>query len=77
MITAASGTDEGLDFAIQWKETEAATDFFESHRIVRALAPGNLFKRVDVLAPWVRLAYTLTGSSTPTFTFSVSLLRRE
>ena len=69
-VTAVSGTDPTIAFSIEWSPDgvrfgDAETpDTFASITATKVTA-----KPIVVKAPYYRLAWVITGTATPTFTF--------
>jgi len=69
LVTAASGTDETLDVTVQTSTDDSAWRTVASFTQATATGAEELF--FGELDRYVRLSWTIGGSDTPTFTFSV------
>lgn len=75
-VTAISGTNAKIGFALQWRDDPDSGAWYTSAEIVRTSAAGRLMKRVPTLAAYFRLAYTIVGT-TPSATFAARVSWRE
>lgn len=78
--TAVSGTSPNLTLTVQWSmdggTTWADADATAADAFTAITAAGVAVKRFNVKAPLLRLKEVLTGSSTPTVTYTPSIYIR-
>ena len=70
-VTAVSGTLPTLDIDVEVSADELT--WFTVSKFARITGTGQTPKELGTLAKYMRLNYTIGGSSTPTFTFDVQL----
>ena len=70
-VTAVSGTLPTLDIDVEVSADE--NTWFKVSKFARITGTGQTPKELGTLAKYMRLNYTIGGSSTPTFTFDVQL----
>jgi hypothetical protein len=73
-LTASAGTNPELVLEVQWSMdggTWASAEPPDTFAPLTA-APETVVKRFDVKAPYFRIAITVTGADTPTFTGTVN-----
>lgn len=69
-VTAASGTDETLDVILQ--TTADGTNYYTAGSFTQKTATGTEAKVFTGLGSLSRWRWTIGGTDTPTFTFSVT-----
>jgi hypothetical protein len=71
-VTAVTGTNPTLDVVVQWSAD--GTNFFAAQAadsFTQVTATGGAAKLFTAKGPIYRVAWTVGGTATPTFTFSV------
>ena len=70
-VTAASGTSPTLDFDVESGSADDALGYIHTEP-AQITAAGKTLVKLTNIAPWLRLAWQIGGSS-PSFTFTAKL----
>lgn len=74
-VTAASGTNPTLDVRVETSDDNTTWRTISS--FAQATTVTNEHKEFGPLGRYVRIAWTIAGTATPSFTFSVGILGGE
>ena len=72
--TAVSGTSPTLDASLEQSADGASWSAITGSSVTQLTAAGNRVAAASVTANYVRVAYTVGGSASPTATFTATLL---